>query len=90
MIKHVTARKQENSNQTERGPYIAISDYWENVGRQHRKQSHNPHQNCKSRNDSSVIYGTDKRRFWPIRELAVDPGVDLVDGYGTNSQELLA
>lgn len=74
----MTAREKQNSNQTDRGPDIAVLDDREEVWPGNADEGYCAKDGRCNGNSSNPVYWSTKLGVWSIMEMASNPGMDLL------------
>lgn len=81
VVEHVSAREQQDGNQADSRPEVAVRYYWPDVWGSHGEEGNDTQDGCGGDGDFDVVDGTDELGVRAVGELAFEPGLNGV-GFG--------
>jgi hypothetical protein len=89
VVEHVSASEEQDSDQTDSGPEVAVLDDWENVGRGDGQESENTDDSSRDGDDLHVV---DRTLDWwvrRVRKMAAEPCVNRLRLVVPNTSNML-
>ncbi len=78
VIEHLTAGEEEDGDQAESRPEVAVLNDGQHVRRESREESNGTHENGNPRDNAHIIDRSNQLRLGAVRQVASDPLVELV------------
>lgn len=81
VVEHVSTREQQDGDQADSRPEVAVRDHGPDIGGGHCKEGNDTEDGCSGDGDFDVVDGTDELGMWAVGELAFEPGLNRI-GFG--------
>lgn len=89
MVEHVSAGKEQDENQADGGPQVAVLDDWKDVGRSDCEEGENTNDGSRDGNDLDIVDRTLDRRVRGVGKVTAKPRVDRLGLVGTDAIGML-
>jgi hypothetical protein len=89
VVEHVSASEEQDENQADGGPQVAVLDDGKDVGRSDCEEGEDTNDSGRDSNDLDIVDRTLDRRVRGVGEVTAQPRVDGLSLVGTNAIGML-